>query len=1079
MAPPLIFISYARQDDGALDKVVRQLRVLETQGLAKVWIDQRMELGEVWRPAIGEAIERASIAILLVSEHFLGSEFINTHERPRLLERSRYGNLLLLPVLLSPCDWQAAGWIEKRNLWPTGGKPLLTGRSPEEVQGELARLTREIRTHLSKQEARVEAVPGLLQFLDFHSERIQRMDWEENWAAPPKETWSESHFTDLEAELELEVKESRLRRWFEGDRIRRERRLARALVRSKERFIVLEGAPGSGKSVVLRKVAREVLKEARRAAGKSGHQPIRIPLYLPLRGFRPEGRPDAEAVRRFVIDSLGADAALLSDSLGRPGSRVQWLFLFDAFDEIPAVLSSTGEDNAVRDCAYALSDFITRTQGCSAMVGSRHFRGPTRFGWTKYRLLPLTDEQRAELTKRYLQDGRRVEQVLNWLDSSEAGMPVFGTNPLMLAMLCAWFGQENKSPGHPHEVFNRFLDEKLSRHAGELRTKGLTPGDIRKSAEALAFCMSADASLGLEPAHEELAGSMRRQSLPTESLPKVLEALRELRLARRGVTSAGQPSFAFVHRRFQEFLSTRWVQAEPTRVPLELLFRDYRWRETCVVLLQTASGPFFDTLLAWAEATLDEALALMESPWARIGAQGSRASKKEPGDQEEGYGAWPEGVRHLLELLQEGLRERLDDAPGSLREKVATVVRSAYRSPSLLDQREALEVAGLVPAAALEELLISALESNSQVLTDTAYRQAAWLRHLPEPVAEGIRVTLTELEISGQLPLVLRRTKVHVSRLPGSREFKHILRLLQFLRPVRGLLYFSWLSVSLVLSRQSEPSLNKLLWTVVATAWSVLHLSWSLQAYWVQTSLSFRRHSPGLFITTACMIEGFALLLLGSQIGTPPVALFLVLGVVSWDAYAYLACLNGKWTTAWPLYPFWPVLFPRSLLSEKPWNAIPKLALIILALYAIVRLTSRAPMVLAVFLGALGCYILYTLVQMLVYLASSVQAHIRSRRIWKRVEHLEADSLDPKAFLDWLNQFESPQDRVRFTRLMQSRNAVRPVNIRVLSDFIAANPTSYYQEVAVLDELCRLFDNLKARQNQTKSQDAQLKNSGS
>ncbi|WP_434300356.1 TIR domain-containing protein [Corallococcus exiguus] len=1076
MDSPLIFISYSRQDSEALDKVVRQLRVLESQGLARIWVDQRMDPGDVWRPAIREAIECASIAVLLISENFLGSEFIQKYELPRLLERSRQEALRLVPVLLSPCDWKAVDGLEARNLWPNGGSPLWSGRSPEEIQGKLAELTQWIRGLVSKQEAQKQSPPEMLQFLQSHAERIRRLDWEENWSAPVEVSWRESHFTDLEAEVESEEQKTLLPRLFEERRLRREQRLARALVRSRERFIILEGAPGAGKSVVLRQVARELLKEAMETVRKRGRQPFRIVLYLPLRGFRPKARPDADAVRQFVLDSLGADGALLRDLLGRPASHRQWLFLFDAFDEIPAVLSSTGDDNAVRDYAYALNDFIVRTPGCSAMVGSRHFRGPTRFGWTKYRILPLDDARRARLTKRYLHYGRKVEQLLGWLDSSAEGLPVFGTNPLLLAMLCAWFAQENKPPGHQHEVFNRFLDQRLSHHAGELRTRGLTPGDVRKAAEALAFCMSADTGLGMEPIHGELADSLRRRSLPAESLSDVLEVLGELRLAKRGTAPEGQPSFAFVHRRFQEFLATRWVQAEPARISTELLFTDYRWRETCVVLLQTASSPYFEELIAQAEATLDDMLALLQSDDEGPEEQTSTAPEPQEEDALEGgiYRVWPDGVRHLLELLQEGLRERLHEVPTSLRDTIGELVHLAYNNGSLVDQRDALSVAGLVPAPELEGLLISAFDSRSQVLADVAYVQASWLRRLPEPIADAVRGMLVERERSGQLSRLWHRTLAEVSRLPDSGGFIQLVQLLRRAAWGRSCLSIGWLLVTLVLSLQYEPPASIVPGVSTRPFGLIMSVFWALvQLPWHRHRESAKGSAPGedpenfdFMVAMRAGLEGMAFLCSAALVGIPgSLAISMAFAVASWDAYVYLACRKGKWTTAWFLYPFWLGLVQNSV--WRLWGRIlivvlPGVGLMLsLAWWFFLRQWDLAIVV-------SGVWIAVVCVLKFVWFKRGLPARLRRRKLWKEVEQIGANALEPEEIIQWLERFESREDRARFIRMMRSRSAVRPVRIGVLRHAIAERTSEW--SVEVVDELYWLMTALQARREVVSNQ---------
>jgi predicted ATPase with chaperone activity len=76
-----------------------------------------------------------------------------------------------------------------------------------------------------------------------------------------KEDWTDHRFAELEAEVEARghrrargllqvVIRSRSR-----DTLRRERSLSRALARTSESKILLRGAPGSGKSVALRRVA--------------------------------------------------------------------------------------------------------------------------------------------------------------------------------------------------------------------------------------------------------------------------------------------------------------------------------------------------------------------------------------------------------------------------------------------------------------------------------------------------------------------------------------------------------------------------------------------------------------------------------------------------------------------------------------------------------------------------------------------------------------------------------------------------------------------------------------------------------
>ena len=67
MGTPTVFISYSHKDEAWKERLVTQLRVLQMEGLLDVWDDRRIEAGDDWYPEIQKAIERAALAILLIS----------------------------------------------------------------------------------------------------------------------------------------------------------------------------------------------------------------------------------------------------------------------------------------------------------------------------------------------------------------------------------------------------------------------------------------------------------------------------------------------------------------------------------------------------------------------------------------------------------------------------------------------------------------------------------------------------------------------------------------------------------------------------------------------------------------------------------------------------------------------------------------------------------------------------------------------------------------------------------------------------------------------------------------------------
>jgi hypothetical protein len=148
-ARPAIFISYSHVDEKWKERLVKHLRVLELEGELEVWDDRRIDAGDDWLSEITREMERAKVAVLLISADFLISTFIRSEEAPHLLARRRSGGLRVIPVIVHPCPWKKVGWLASIQLWPSDGRALSTG--PEaQVDTDLADLALEISRILEK-----------------------------------------------------------------------------------------------------------------------------------------------------------------------------------------------------------------------------------------------------------------------------------------------------------------------------------------------------------------------------------------------------------------------------------------------------------------------------------------------------------------------------------------------------------------------------------------------------------------------------------------------------------------------------------------------------------------------------------------------------------------------------------------------------------------------------------------------------------------------------------------------------------------------------------------------------------------
>jgi len=139
-----IFLSYSHQDSRYLhdDSLLGYLRGLRKSGFA-LWTDREITPGEHWDDVIKARIQRADIALVLVSQAFLDSDYCQNVEIQGFLSAKAH----LFPVILSPCDWQRHEWLAQRQHLPGDDQTL------EEHFADIGarkRLFLKIREHLSE-----------------------------------------------------------------------------------------------------------------------------------------------------------------------------------------------------------------------------------------------------------------------------------------------------------------------------------------------------------------------------------------------------------------------------------------------------------------------------------------------------------------------------------------------------------------------------------------------------------------------------------------------------------------------------------------------------------------------------------------------------------------------------------------------------------------------------------------------------------------------------------------------------------------------------------------------------------------
>lgn len=98
-----VFISYSHHDNEYLDRLLVHLKPLEKEGLIDLWVDTRLRAGDRWKKEIEKALQRATVAVLLVSADFLASDFITDNELPPLLRSAEERGTRIIPLIVRPC----------------------------------------------------------------------------------------------------------------------------------------------------------------------------------------------------------------------------------------------------------------------------------------------------------------------------------------------------------------------------------------------------------------------------------------------------------------------------------------------------------------------------------------------------------------------------------------------------------------------------------------------------------------------------------------------------------------------------------------------------------------------------------------------------------------------------------------------------------------------------------------------------------------------------------------------------------------------------------------------------------------
>lgn len=529
----------------------------------------------------------------------------------------------------------------------------------------------------------------LLAFAELWEHRLNIIDRETNW--------SNRDFVSIDAEVEVHSLDRNNRRV--GDIVK-----ALRLEQGDQPILIL-GEPGSGKSVVLRRLCRDLLKET----ASTG----RLPVYINLKNWTSpiawsvETPPSTAELRNYIhayihreADDMFADRFLREnfESMLKKGTL---FFILDSFDEIPAVMDHAENSWVIGELSNVIGQFLRGAHASKGIVASRYFKRPSDrlAAGAIYRIKPF-DESRIRTVLR--QVGMRSEDQVREVFRSRADLVSAAANPLIANLLATYVREHGGEwPLRKLHLFNDYIQRQLSDEGIRARSAevGLHSEAILETTIAVAWEMMKSDEFGLEIPVQVL--TTRLSHLPIDN---VLRLLKFARLGRLSIT--GATNFSFVHRRFQEFFVVVGMLQAETIPELDAILSDTRYRDILALYCEVATAAGANSISAYC--------------WRQIEEDSDQSRVVYSGDQLE--------VVHSLRFLTEAFRSRRDFTDEFL-EKLAKYIREQLRYQDLrpLTAKFASEAVALLDDARAAELFPIALTSGSAWVRETAFRAC---RHL-------------------------------------------------------------------------------------------------------------------------------------------------------------------------------------------------------------------------------------------------------------------------------------------------------------------------------------------------------------
>ena len=399
------------------------------------------------------------------------------------------------------------------------------------------------------------------------------------------------------ADLEKNYRDSNQRRLQRGE-CRTEDGIT---VANKNRYLMVLGNPGAGKSTFLRRLGLEVFK------GEAGRfQAQCIPVLIELKQFNTEQKVDLIAAIAEEFTHFGFPSSPEFATKALEAGKL--LVLLDGLDEVPNQYT-----NSVMN---AIDNLVTRYDQNRFIASCRiaAYRSNFKHDFNVIELADFDDKQIKQFITNWFstdldQESSTADKCWETLkqENNQAAKELAQT-PLLLTFLCLVYNRKQSFPPTRSRLYNKALDILLEEWAAEKRIQqeaiyeGLHT-DLEKAMLAKIACYGF-VNDNLFLSKQKLVSFIKHFLADTVDNPKYLDGRKILHAiaAQQGIlVERAEGIYSFSHLTIQEYLTAQYISQKDSRIKglVTNFLTEKRWREVFL-------------LVAGLKDDADELLKLME-----------------------------------------------------------------------------------------------------------------------------------------------------------------------------------------------------------------------------------------------------------------------------------------------------------------------------------------------------------------------------------------------------------------------------------------------------------------------------------